>query len=454
MTIILSSITTLNVQARQISDSLTVHFRTGYSTFDRGFNDNGKRIDEFIDRIKSIQSASHLEISEVLFIASTSPEGSVKANVNLAKKRSANLTSILRGQLNFADSLVHITTNVGDWERLTRKVQDDMNVPDRDEALEVLLYKKDPERKEALESLNDGKTWDYLLRTHFPDLRSFRVFITIGLKEADLDDNVAVEDVADVVDESVPVIEDEPVKVDPMAVPVAEPEPVVVPDEPVIEQQPSVEPEAVVEPVPVAEPEQKDEWIRRLTVKTNLIGWGFLMTNAAVEIDIIDGLSFALPIYYSGWDYFTNTVKFRTLMIQPEIRYYFPKTKGLYVGAHFGMGYWNFALGEFGEKLGVEDWRYQDHKGESPALGGGLSLGYALQFNKNPRWGMEFAIGAGVYDAKYDQFYNEENGPYHKRGVRTTFIGIDNASISFTYKFDLKSDKKASDKRQKKEGKR
>jgi hypothetical protein len=51
---------------------------------------------------------------------------------------------------------------------------------------------------------------------------------------------------------------------------------------------------------------------------------------------------------------------------------------------------------------------------------------------------MEFSLGAGAYVAKYDVFYNEANGPYHKRGLSTTFIGIDNASISFTYKFDLK----------------
>ena len=158
-------------------------------------------------------------------------------------------------------------------------------------------------------------------------------------------------------------------------------------------------------------------------------------------MDIIENLSFALPVYWSGWDYAgINTLKFRTFMIQPELRYYIPKINGLYVGAHFGVGHWNFALGAHAPMLGLDDldgWRYQDHKGESPAIGGGLNLGYALQFKKNPRWGMEFAIGGGIYDATYDVFYNEENGPYHERGVHTTYIGVDNASISFTYKFDL-----------------
>ena len=51
---------------------------------------------------------------------------------------------------------------------------------------------------------------------------------------------------------------------------------------------------------------------------------------------------------------------------------------------------------------------------------------------------MEFAVGGGVYDSKYDLFYNEANGPYHQKGVRKIWYGVDNASISFTYKFDVK----------------
>lgn len=155
----------------------------------------------------------------------------------------------------------------------------------------------------------------------------------------------------------------------------------------------------------------------------------------AVEYDVIPHLSVALPFYYSGGlDYFKETLKFRGIVLQPEIRYY-PWLQdgdngGFYVGAHLGLGWYNFALDG--------DYRIQDHKGRRPAWGGGLGVGYSLQFKKNPRWGMEFALGAGVYDAKYDMFYNEANGPYFKQGIRKTWFGIDNAAVSFTYRFDLK----------------
>ena len=159
-----------------------------------------------------------------------------------------------------------------------------------------------------------------------------------------------------------------------------------------------------------------------------------LGANISIEYDVCQHISVALPVHYCGFDYFKETVKFRGLSIQPEVRYY-PwldenmKNNGFFVGAHLGAGLYNFALGG--------DYRVQDHKGKRPAYGGGIGLGYELKFKKNPRWGMEFSIGGGVYDVCYDIFYNENNGPYYEKKVRDIWFGVDNASISFTYMFDL-----------------
>lgn len=167
-----------------------------------------------------------------------------------------------------------------------------------------------------------------------------------------------------------------------------------------------------------------------LTLKANAIGYVLGVANIAAEIGITEHLSFSLPFYYSGIDYFKSTLKFRTCTLQPELRYNFAKVKGLYAGAHIGIGWYNVALdGEF---------RYQDAGGKRPAWGGGLGIGYRMPFKKSPNWGLEFAIGAGVYDAVYDIFYNEHNGPYYRTNVRKTWVGIDNASIAVTYRFDIK----------------
>jgi hypothetical protein len=170
-----------------------------------------------------------------------------------------------------------------------------------------------------------------------------------------------------------------------------------------------------------------------LKLKTNTIGLGLGHANIAAEYAFAEHFSVALPFYYSGgFDYFKPTLKFRGIVLQPEVRYYLKANEGFYVGAHLGLGWYNFALnGEF---------RIQDHRGRRPAFGGGLGIGYTLPFKKNPRWGVEFAIGAGVYDVKYDVFYNEPNGAYAEHGKHDTFFGVDNAAISFTYKFPIKKE--------------
>ncbi|MGM9802042.1 MAG: DUF3575 domain-containing protein, partial [Candidatus Limisoma sp.] len=103
-------------------------------------------------------------------------------------------------------------------------------------------------------------------------------------------------------------------------------------------------------------------------------------------------------------------------------------------GAHAAMTYFNFAFDG--------DYRYQDHNGTNPALGGGISLGYRKPIGKRGRWRLEFAIGGGIYKLKYDKFVNGKNGElvgtYDK-----TFYGVDNAAVSIVYTFDRKHGRNA-----------
>ena len=166
-------------------------------------------------------------------------------------------------------------------------------------------------------------------------------------------------------------------------------------------------------------------------LKSNLVALGGAVANAAVEFDFAEHWSFNFPVYYSAWDYFRQTVKFRTFAIQPEIRYWFSdENQGLFTGAHFGMAYYNLAVdGKY---------RYQDHNRKSPSLGGGLSLGYRFPVSNDGHWNLELSLGAGIYHAYYDKF---ENTPQTSRGLmsgsyKKTYVGLDQASVSICYMFD------------------
>ena len=156
-------------------------------------------------------------------------------------------------------------------------------------------------------------------------------------------------------------------------------------------------------------------------------------SNVGAEIDFAKHWSFTLPIYYSAWNYIKPTIKFRTFSIYPEVRYWLsPNNDGLFLDVHLGLAYYNFAFDG--------DYRFQDHNGEKPAIGGGLSIGYMLPISDNNRWRIEFSLGAGVYAVHYDKFFNTPNT---KEGLmidsgKMTYWGIDQAAISFVYTFNLK----------------
>ena len=384
-------------QVYHVGDSLAVYFRQGDAEFDPAYNRNAERCSEFVQKVDKLRQLAGGRVAKVTIFASASPEGNMALNEKLAQNRAKNAINYLHNDLQFADSVVFIQIVTEDWEGLARNAIADPDVPHKAQALEIITNSQDPQRKENLKKLAGGAAWNYLYGKYFPQLRTFKIHVWVDPR----------------IDAVVSKIKFEPVQSGYIA-----------PDsfESRISEILNVEPV----PMPV-----QPQWQSEITVKTNFLGWGMLHGNIAVEYDIIPHLSVALPFYYSGGlDYIKETIKFRGIVIQPEVRYYLKDNDGFYGGAHFGLGWYNFALDK--------EFRIQDHKGRRPAIGGGISLGYAMKFKKQPRWGLEFAVGAGVYDVMYDVFYNEPNGAYAERGMHDTWFGIDNAAISLTYSFPLK----------------
>lgn len=165
-----------------------------------------------------------------------------------------------------------------------------------------------------------------------------------------------------------------------------------------------------------------------LLLKTNAVGWGMAVMNMAVEYDVSPALSVLLPFYYSPYNYFSSARKFRTFCVQPEVRYWFERVDGLFVGAHVGVASYNYV-----KKGGT--YRYQDS--DSPLFNVGLTAGYRLPIDKHGRWCVEFSLGAGYAYLHYDRFFNIPNGAYVDT-LRKDFFGIDHVGISFGYRIDWK----------------
>ena len=94
---------------------------------------------------------------------------------------------------------------------------------------------------------------------------------------------------------------------------------------------------------------------------------------------------------------------------------------------------WAEAKGGYGVALKFR----KDKDGNTPTLGGGLSLGYRIPMSYNSRWKLEMAVGAGVYPLHYDVFHNEHNGPVYETRKKT-YIGLDNILLGISYRIPFK----------------
>ena len=338
------------------------------AVIDSAYSDNAVRMQEMVEFLRTIRQDSTINIIEVSFCGAASPEGSYQLNRKLAQGRLSALEKFIRSEVDIPDSLITHNDSYIPWDNLKSQIEDSGLIR-KDEVIAILEEEARlvdyhhpnthiDNRIVKLRALDGGKVWQQMNKLFFERMRNAcAVFVTYK-KELPpvqepviLPDTITIEPIVEVVE--------------------------IVPDTTAIVEK--VIPEIEV-------------WSRKLHLKTNAIGLGMAIANVAAEVDLAKHWSFTLPIYYSAWDYFKSTIKFRTFALQPEFRYWLSEENdGFFGGVHFGLAYYNLAFDG--------DYRYQVHNRETPAIGGGVSIGYRLPISKNNRWRVEFSLGAGFYSS-------------------------------------------------------
>lgn len=393
------------VYSRENRTEISVDFRVNSTVLDPNYGNNAAQLSEISSFIKKIKQDTTIRIVKVLFGGSASPECSYQLNKRLATGRLEILEDLVRNEIEIADSVIIRDDNYISWEYLVSKVKES-DLKQKQAVLDILAQEPSfvdysggghiDHRIVQLQKMNYGRVWRQLYSLYFGSMRSaYVVFVTSKID-----------------------------KVKPLDV-------VVKPVE--VEESKSKRKSIVVfdarKPVGII-----GGWTRKLYIKTNALGLGMAISNVGVEVDLVKHLSFAVPVYYSAWNYFLSTIKFRTLAVQPELRYWFNQNnQKFFIGAHFGYAQYNVAV--------EGDYRYQDHGGKSPALGGGISLGYRMPISDDNKWHIEFTLGAGAYGLHYDKYYNVNNGKLIDTH-RKIYWGVDNAAINISYNLDLKKRKK------------
>lgn len=371
---------------------IDIDFQVGKCNVDTAYSDNARQLANLEKTIQYVNSHPNVRIERLTISGYASPEGPAVKNKQLGETRANALEQYIRSRIDIADSLVVRLPATIPWDMLKAEIRTSQepgyNEIDRVLHSDSTVIEYLPGRwadRRAFE-IQRQKAYKTLNRNVFPSMRSAKAQITTTESVPDGEIALPTADY-DLSGISVPAVD-----------------------------------------IPDAKPGDSGEWTRGLYLKTNAVGWAMLISNIAVEVDINKHWSVTLPVYYSALNYFTRTRKLRTLAFHPEVRWWFaPKW---FVGAHFGVAQYNYALSS-------SEWRYQDHNGNTPALGGGLSFGWRTPLGKSKHWMMELTAGAGCYRLKYDTFHNEANGAMVSTTSRT-FFGVDNAAVTFIYRFDLK----------------
>ena len=397
--LILCAFAVVTVDAQERHTRIDVDFRVNTATIDSAYSNNAKQLQKIVDFIQKIKEDSTITIKNVLFSGAASPEGSDQLNRRLAHNRMKAIEAFVRNEIAIPDSITHCYDGHISWRRLKEFVRNS-DIQNKEEILAILDEESElvsyyntnshiDNRILKIQKINNGKAWRQMNDLYFAQMRNANVeFITYKRG------------------------------IEPLSIPQYSN---------TIAAAPAMEPVAV-------EPTLLDGWDYRLHIKSNALALSAGISNAAIEFDFAKHWSIAVPVYYSAWNYFLETIKFRTLAVQPEVRYWFSKDNDkFFLGAHFSYAQYNIAVD--GGK------RYQDHNGTSPALGGGISVGYRLPLERTKHWNVEFALGAGVYSLHYDTFHNVENGKFIDTHCKT-YWGLDNAAVTFSYAFDFKKRKK------------
>jgi hypothetical protein len=203
----------------------------------------------------------------------------------------------------------------------------------------------------------------------------------------------------------------------------ARPNPEVAPRQPVEQPQPAEQPQ----PVEQALPETNEAAIlppatenrKDFSLRTNLLYWAVALPNLGVEWKPSESTGILLNGAQNHWVWSDENKQYRTWLLQPEIRRYFGENRQWFAGVEGHIGELNFKFDDTG---------YQGN-----VLGGGIIGGYHLRLSK--RCDMDFSLGLGYTQLKYETYYRSNNVIVHKKSnMQKNIFAPTQAGVSLIFK--------------------
>lgn len=351
-----------------------IGFPVGNSTLNTAYGDNAERLSEVVSFLESVKKDSTLELVGVSFCGSASPEGGFAVNRRLAEQRREALESYVRGRVSIPEGIISRPEGFIAWERLAELVEVS-DMPHKQEAVDVL--RNVPEftynnkgvlvdsRKKHLMELQYGRTWHYMYKHFFDQIRNASVIlVTVRQK---------------------PVVE----------------EPVETEDETPAAPLPA-DTTAVAETPVTVSPEIRPPFY--MALKTNMLYDVLGVPNVGLEFYLGKNWSVGGNWMYGWWDKDSRHRYWRVYGGDIAVRKWFGKKAdrkpltGHHVGVYGQLFTYDFergGKGYMGGEPGGTLW-------EKANYAAGLEYGYSLPVA--PRLNIDFTMGIGYWGGKYYKY--------------------------------------------------
>lgn len=375
-----------------------IGFRVGSSLLDPKFGNNEANLNDVIQFLNEVRNDPTIELTQVTFCGSASPEGGNKLNRNLAKRRCANMEQYVRQRIQLPDALVKRQEWSDVWQKLAIYVENS-DMPNKKEVLHELL--ETPEytynkygalvdsRKKRLMDMNYGRTWNYMLDKFFPSVRNASaILVTIRKKNE----------------------------------PTPEPQP-----EPVVEEP--KQPEPVVQPEPIVDTKHPAYF----AIKTNMLYDALLVPNVGVEFSLGKRWSVAADWMYGWWSRNKSHRYWRVYGGGLTVRKYFgakaakKPLQGHHIGINAQMLTYDIEFGGKGYMGGKPGGTLWDRMNYTIGAEYGYSMPVARRLN------IDFSLAAGYMGGRYYE-YTPLDGHYVWQATKNRkWIGPTKVEVSLVW---------------------
>ena len=166
---------------------------------------------------------------------------------------------------------------------------------------------------------------------------------------------------------------------------------------------------------------------QKVVIKNNILYDATTTPNLALEMALSRKTTLELGAGMN-WFEFSDNKKFKHILIQPELRYWFcERFNGHFLGLHghgaqFNVGGWDIPVGRLDA--------FKDRRYEGYLYGAGISYGY--QWVLSPRWNFEASLGGGFARIHFDKFQCATCGTKLDEG-KYDYFGVTKAALSLIY---------------------